>query len=60
MIPLIILAYPCFYVSVSGCMFPFAMITYSVGADVVKVSKAFLEDEEPSFKCRGGGFQWEV
>ena len=30
-------------------MFPFAMITYSVGADVVVVSKALLEDEEPSF-----------
>jgi len=29
-------------------MFPFAMITYSVGADVVAVSKTFLEDEEPS------------
>jgi len=25
------------------------MITYSVGADVVVVSKALLEDEEPSF-----------
>jgi len=25
------------------------MITYSVGADVVGVSKALLEDEEPSF-----------
>jgi len=24
------------------------MITYSVGADVVAVSKALLEDEEPS------------
>jgi len=30
-------------------MFPFAMITYSVGADVVAVSKTLLEDEEPSF-----------
>jgi len=29
--------------------FPFSMITYSVGADVVAVSKALLEDEEPSF-----------
>jgi len=25
------------------------MITYLVGADVVAVSKALLEDEEPSF-----------
>jgi len=25
------------------------MITYSVGADVVAVSKALLEDEEPSY-----------
>jgi len=29
--------------------FPFAMITYSVGADVIAASKAVLEDEEPSF-----------
>jgi len=29
--------------------FSFAMITYLVGADVVAVSKALLEDEEPSF-----------
>jgi len=29
--------------------FPFAMITYSMGADVVAQSKALLEDEEPSF-----------
>jgi len=29
--------------------FSFAMITYSVGADVVVVLKALLEDEEPSF-----------
>ena len=29
--------------------FPFAMITYSVRADVVVVSKALLEDEKPSF-----------
>jgi len=29
-------------------MLPFAMITYLVGADVVAVSKALLEDEEPS------------
>jgi len=29
--------------------FPFAMITYLVGADVVAVSKVLLEDEEPSF-----------
>jgi len=40
--------------------FPFAMITYSVGADVVTVSKALLEDEESSFKCWEGGFQWEL
>ena len=30
--------------------FPFAMITFSVGADVVAVSRALLEDENPSFK----------
>jgi len=29
--------------------FPFGIITYSVGADVVTVSKALMEDEEPSF-----------
>jgi len=29
--------------------FPFAMITYSVGADMIVVSKALLEDEKPSF-----------
>jgi len=29
-------------------MFPFAMITYSVGAYMVAVSKVLLEDEEPS------------
>jgi len=49
MIPLIRLAYPCFYVLVLCCMFPFAMITYSVGAYVVAMSKALLEDEQPSF-----------
>ena len=38
-----------FCVPILCCVFPFAMITYSVGADVVVVSKAFLEDEEPSF-----------
>jgi len=50
MIPLIRLAYPCFFVCLSRVVcFPFAMITYSVGVDVVAVSKALLEDEEPSF-----------
>jgi len=29
--------------------FSFAMITYLVGADVVAMSKALLEDEESSF-----------
>jgi len=49
MIPLIRLAYPCFCVLVLCCMFPFAMITFSMGADVVAMSEALLEDEEPSF-----------
>jgi len=41
---------PLFFVCLSRVVcFPFAMITYSVGADVVAVSKALLEDEEPSF-----------
>jgi len=34
--------------------FPFAMITYSVGAVVVAVSEAPLEVEEPSFRLEGG------
>jgi len=29
--------------------FPFAMITFFVGTDVVAMSKTLLEDEEPSF-----------
>jgi len=29
--------------------FSFAMITYSVRADVIAASKALLEDEKPSF-----------
>jgi len=34
--------------------FPFAMITYSVGAVVDAVSEAPLEAEEPSFRSEGG------
>jgi len=30
-------------------MFPFAMITLMVGADVVAMSETLLEDEESSF-----------
>jgi len=30
--------------------FRFVMITFSVGADVVVMSEALLEDEEPSFR----------
>jgi len=30
-------------------MFSFTMITLMVGADVVAMSEALLEDEEPSF-----------
>jgi len=47
MIPLIRLAYPSVCLSRVVC-FPFAIITYSVGADVIAVSKTLLEDEEPS------------
>jgi len=49
MIPLIRLAYPCFCVLVLCCMFPFAMITFWVGADVVAMLEALLEHKEPSF-----------
>ena len=49
MILLIRLAYPCLLcVCLVLYVFPFAMITYSVGVDVVAVSKALLEDKEPS------------
>jgi len=50
MIFLIRLAYPCFLcVCLVLYVFLFVIITYLVGADVVAVSKALLEDEEPSF-----------
>jgi len=43
---------PFFYVSVLFVLF--AMITYSVGAYVISVSKAHLKDEEPSFRVVQG------
>jgi len=36
------------------------MITYLVGAYVVAVSKALLEDKEPSFFLLRRRFQWEL
>jgi len=51
---LVTLAYPSsLFLSYVVCL-SFAMITYSMGADVVAVAGAPLDDEEPSFRLIEG------